>query len=444
MPNPTRSLPLPSRRKLGTSAMILVASRIVTSACGLLQVPLALTYLDAESFGAWVACTGLLWTIGSVDFGLGFAVQNRMTALIALDRGAEAATLSRWTRKWFGRVALVLLAASPLVAFYGHWAHWFGIATPALAAQMPGAVGVVFVAAAINLPLSIHHREAAALQEPWISGLWSAVGSVCTLALVGLFVFTHAPLAAFVAASSVMLVGPSLATRLHLRWFAPWHEADGQTEAGVAGLTRESVLFFMPQLGAAFIGSFVPTLVALFAGPVAAMVYSVLQKIYGFVLQLLTLTLMPTWPAYGAAAARGAFTVARRTFRTAFVLALGGFALPTLLLTPWVPAVIQVWLGERAPVIPVTLLWLVASWNAIQMAGQPLAMLLNGLGRIATLTYAGLIGLGLTLALCRWWGPQWGAAGVVAALIAPYVLINLPVVGWQAVRALTGTPRDTA
>lgn len=436
MPLPLSRPQLPSWRKLGTSAIILVAGRVVTSVCGLLQVPLALLYMDAEQFGTWMACTGLLWTIGTIDLGLGFAVQNRMTSLIALGQAAEAATLGRWARKWLWCAALGLLAISPLIAYFGRWADWFGIGHSALAAQVPGAILVVLVATAINLPLSIHHREVAALQEPWVSGLWSAVASVVTLGLVALFVVIRAPLTAFVAASSVLLVGPAFATRLHLRRLAHWCGAGGKLQAGTDGLARESMLFFMPQIGAAFIGSFVPTLVALFAGPVAAMVYSVLQKIYGFVLQLLTLTQMPTWPAYRAAVARGEFTETRRTFRTALGVAVGGFALPTLALTPWVPALVDLWLGARAPVIPLALLWLVAGWNAIQMAGQPLAMLLNGLGRIASLTYVGLVGLGLTLVLCQWWGPLWGAAGIVAALIVPYVVINIPLLSWQAVQGL--------
>ena len=42
----------------------------------------------------------------------------------------------------------------------------------------------------------------------------------------------------------------------------------------------------------------------------------------------------------------------------------------------------------------------------------------------------------LSLALSQAWGPSLGALGIIAALAVPYALLNLPVITWEAAKAL--------
>ena len=64
--------------RLGGGAAMLIAGRVTSAACGLIQVPFALAHLGNEAFGLWTALTGLLWSLGILDLGLGYALQNRL------------------------------------------------------------------------------------------------------------------------------------------------------------------------------------------------------------------------------------------------------------------------------------------------------------------------------------------------------------------------------
>src|SRR5260221_8158230 len=82
-------------RTLGAGALLLTAGRATVAACGLVQVPMALHHLGPERFGVWIALSGLLWTLSSVDGGIGFALQNRIARLLAQENRGEAAAVSR-------------------------------------------------------------------------------------------------------------------------------------------------------------------------------------------------------------------------------------------------------------------------------------------------------------------------------------------------------------
>jgi O-antigen/teichoic acid export membrane protein len=420
-------------------AATLMAGRIFSAACGLVQVPVALAHLGTEAFGLWMALAGVLWTLSVLDGGLGYALQNRLAHLIAGGRESEVSALLRKGVRWLSAIAAgVVIVGAPL-AFALPWARWLGVADSRLEAQTPAAVATAVVAAAALLPLALSARLAAARQETWLTGLWTALGSAASLLAVLLAVYLELSLTGFVAAAALMpvVLHAGLAAHLAVRRCAPSRRQTGPAATvDTRGLLRESALFALPQISAALVGSFVPTLVALFAGPLAVAPFVVLQRLFGLVLQLNTLGLQPTWPAYTHAAARGDAAAARRILRVSLSLTAGGFVLPLLLIAPFTRAVLGLWLGSRAPEVSTVLIWMVAGWNAVQCLGQPPAMLLNGLGRHASMAALGWINLFISLLLCFQFGPRWGAAGVVAALALPYVALNLPVIAWQARRGL--------
>ena len=431
-------------RRLGVGAGAMLAGRLMTAVCGLVQVPIAIAHLGPEAFGLWLAATGFVWTLCILDCGLGFAVQNRLAMLLGAGREAEAAALVRRTCRLLAMGAMIVVVVGLPVAIWGRWGAWFGVTDPALRAETHAIVAIAFAAAAINLPLAFAARVAAALQLMWLTGLWTAVASVFGLAAVAAAAWLKLPLAGFMLAACILPLAPHVGTWLHLRRHAAWLRLRPTTPPDMRGLGRASALFFMPQLGAAFIGSFVPTLVVFFAGPIAAGTFGVLQKLFGLALQLQNMALLPTWPVYTQTAALGDAAFMRRTFRATWTLTALAFILPTALLTPWVPAIVHLWLGAHAPAIAPALLWTMMGWYLLQYCGAPIAMLLNGVGRLEGLAVLGWVGLLLTLGLCTVLGSRWGATGVIVALAVPYALVNLPLTGWQACRALAAVAPPSA
>lgn len=437
--------PAPHERwqKIGAGAGALLAGRLVTAACGLIQLPLVFRHLGIEGTGLWLALTGLLWSLGILDCGLGFALQNRITQLVAVGRRDEVAVLTRRALRWLAAGALALLLIAGPVAAWGRWPDWLDVTDPALRHSLPAAVAIMGVTAAINLPLGLAPRLATALHGTWMSGLATALASVAGLAGVAAASRLGFSLPGFMVAGCILPLGANVGTWLLLllreRWIC---RADAHAPMpDVSGLWRESGFFFMPQVGAIFSTSLVPMLIGLFAGSAAIAAFGVLQRFYGLALQLHNMVLLPSWPAYAQAAADGDGAFARRMFRTSWLVTAGAFMLPTLLLTPWMPALVRLWLGAQAPVIAPGLLWAVALWHLLHFSGQTVATALNGLGRIRAMAALVWAGIAISLGLCSLLGPRWGAIGVVIALGLPHALIGLPLTVCHANRSLRNISR---
>lgn len=434
------ALPAP---RLAAGALFLMGGRLTTAACTLIQVPLVLAALGPERFGLWVVATGLMWTLTSFDGGLGFALQNRVAVHLALGRTAAAAALAARGWRWLGTLAAALALAAFALAAGIDFAGLFGL--DALAAREVAPALVVAAAGGLgSLPLALGTRLAFAVQESWIPGLWSAAASLAALAATAVAAGLGAPPWVFVAASALVCVLPPLAVAQHLRARHAWLRAapnPAESAPPVRAVAAEGAEFFAPQLGAAVIGSFLPVLVATHAGPVAAGAFGVVQRLFGLALQVQTIGLQPTWPAYTHAAARGDDAAARRVYRRALLASAIAAAL-ILGLALAVRPIVALWLREAAPALPTLLVWSVALWNAVQCFGQPPAMVLNGTGRTRALAFLSAAGLAAAFLLAPLLGPRWGAVGVIAAFAVPYVLGNLPVIYLQAHRALAaiGTP----
>lgn len=425
-------------RNLGAGAALLISGRLVSAACGLVQVPIALAHLGPERFGVWVALTAVLWTLVSFDGGIGYSFQNRIAVLLATGREPEAAAFARRGQVWLWRAAAVVTIAAGPLFIWGAWPDWLGIGTPALAGETRTGVLIVFVATLFCLPLSFAARIATAAQATWIIGWWTGLASIVGLTLVGLCAWFDLSVPAFTASTAIAAVLPHVAIGLHLRLRFAWLRRPAANPPATSGIPRESALFFVPQVGAAFIGSFVPTLVAFFAGPIAAGNYGILQRLFGLGLQLQVLSLQPTWPAYTHAAARRDPTAAIQIYRRSTVVTLAAVALGALCVVPFTRDILGWWLRENAPVVSNSFIWIIAGWHLLQCLGQPPAMVLNGTGRTAVIAGTSLLVIAVAAALFPALGSRWGTAGVIAALALPYTLLNLPVVAWQAQRALAG------
>ena len=424
----------------------LLAGRVVTAACGLIQLPLVLRQLGIEGTGLWLALTGLLWSLGVLDCGLGFALQNRITTLMVANQREESAALARRVLRWLAAGALAVLLLSAPVAHWGRWADWLGVVDPSLRHTLPAAFTVMAAAGAINLPLSLAPRLATALHATWMPGVATAVASVAGLGGVAAAARLGWSLPAFVAMGCILPLGANAATWVLLlrseRWLcrpnAKVHSLN------LRGLGKESGLFLLPQIGAIFATSLVPMLVGFFAGSVAIASVGVLQRFYGLTLQLHSMVLLPSWPSYAQAAASGDRDFARRIFRASWFVTAVAFMLPLLLLTPWVPELVRLWLGPKAPAFSQGLLWTVALWHLLNFPGQVIATALNGLGRPSVMAVLVWGGIGASLGLCWLLGVRWGAIGVVAALALPQALVGLPIAFRHVSRALHDIAQRTS
>jgi O-antigen/teichoic acid export membrane protein len=197
----------------------------------------------------------------------------------------------------------------------------------------------------------------------------------------------------------------------------------------------------LPLAGSGVVGAaahaFAPIIVAASGGLLASAAFSILQRFFGPALQGHALLQSPFWPEYTHALASGNKHWLKPAIRASVAVAIATSAAVAgaACMLPWI---MPLWLGDRAPAVPLALVAWMAGATIAGIASQPFTYLLLGLNRLqrcsakiagaqcATIVLIGLLG---------WIG---GAEGVAAALALGATLGVLPILLIEAQAALGG------
>lgn len=415
-------------RRAALTAIASGAARVVSLASLLLTVPITLGYLGSERYGVVVTITALSAMLVFADFGLGNGLMN----LVAAARGRDhSEAIRRSVSSAFFMltgVALVLAVPAYLLYRYLPWASFMNVG-PEHAAEVTAAAAVFLASVLVNLPLGIVHRVQLALQEGFVNSLWNAIGSVATLAGVLLAVELRADLPWMVLA---LVGGPVLANALNWLWlflvrhrsFRPrWAAAslaDGRQ------LVRIGALFFVLQLSVAFAYQSDVVVATRVIGPQAATDYSVTYRLFMIVPMIVNMVLLPLWPAYSEAIARGDGRWVRNTLRLSVMTALVASGLSSLVLIVFGPTILDLWVGPSV-VSSLALLLGMGVWAVLSNVSTAVAMLLNG-ASVMRLQIATAISMAVASPIASIvLGRTFGVAGIIwGTVIAQLVCTAIP------------------
>ena len=307
------------RQVLHGSAWALVA-RAAGAANLLLSIPLVLNAIGAGPFGVWATLVSLALLGGALDFGLGNGAMN----LVATARGRDATEEIR---------PIIAAARAPMIVaglLIGGTVGLAGLLLPWAAlpqlAQIPAeelraSVGVLALAIALAVPLSLATKVLMGLGDARIAFKWQAFGQLMTLALTAALAASGAGLVSLVSAA---LLGPltgSLAQAITLARRLPRGQTAPMPELRTR-IYRSGALFFGIQLCAMVAFGLDLTLITAAAGPEAAAPYAITQRAFALVTLGLGLLWTPLWPTYTAALARGDLAWALSTCRKTIYLSL--------------------------------------------------------------------------------------------------------------------------
>lgn len=416
-------------RRARLSSLGLAAARGVSMLTGLISIPLTVGYLGPERFGFWMTASSLLMFFNLADLGLGNGLLNALAT--AHGRGDKAAARRSLSSAFFLLLAVALGIALLLVAAWAWipWAKAFNLSSSLAAAEAGPAMAVFCACLCLGLPLALVQQAFQGYQEGYLASLWNAAGSLLGLAGVLLAIHSQAGLPWLVLAmAGAPLLAQALAgLDLFLRrrpWLRPGlSHADGPTARRLLSL---GAYFFLLQAAYAFTFSSDNLVAARALGPEAVALYSVAFKLFAAVQAILAMLLVPLWPAYGEAAARGDKTwVLAALKRSVLFAALGGGG-ASLLLAAFGGRIVDLWVGPGLRPGPGLLLGL-AAWTFLYGVGTAVAMALNGLGRLrfqaATALLTAAAALVLKLTLVRSHGP---AALAWSTALAYLVFSALP------------------
>jgi O-antigen/teichoic acid export membrane protein len=413
-------------RELAMFFFTSIAARVIGVGCQLLQVPIVVGSLGTEAFGLWMTFVTLAGIVIFADFGLGIGVQNRLAELFAHDDAKSRAQ----ARAFFGSAFLFLsLIAVALGA--GCWylnsqldhARLFDLKDPAVIAAAPTAALLTMLSLCAGFPLGLAQRVAYARQQGWACNLAQAVGSLLSLAVVALAATRGWGLVALVIAGQGSLFLCNLVllvTQLaRLRWLAVWRyrlrpalirQLVGLGACFGAQQVLNTVLFTLPQI-----------IISTQLGAAAVTPFNLLQRLYNLFSVVQNAFMLPLWPRYSQAKARGEFDWMRSTLRRSVYATIGASVLPLCLGAAFAPWIVRHWVGHEVEGLSWLLIGLLGAWNALVLLQQPFGYLLAGVSEIRRTTLYSVISAAVGLALMFTFVQPLGAAGVALGLLLGFV-----------------------
>lgn len=403
-----------------------LAARGAGIVCQLLQVPLVVHALGAEAFGLWMAMTSITNLALFADLGMGISAQNRLAEHFAHDESEDARQLLATVFICLMGAGVVLAAVALGLIAHLDFAALFHLHEAAVAAQAPGAARALAIVFSIGLPFALAQRLAFARQEGWMYNVAQGVGSVGGLVMVIIGTHRHWPLAGLVAGVQGSMVTANavlLAVQLkQLHWLDLRHL---RVHFGkVRELVRLGALFTVQQMLTTILFALPQVIISTQLGAAAVTPYNLVQRLFNLFAVIQNSFMLPLWPAYSQAKARGEYGWMRRALRHSLLATSCCSVTPMILAATAIPLIIRWWVPADAAQPTLVLVWLLCLWNALVFFQQPFSFLLAGVSEIRRVALYSVLSaaccVGLMLLLAR----PLGAAGVIIGLLAGYLPFN--------------------
>lgn len=410
-------------RAVGLFFATSLAARVVGISCQLFQVPIAMGVLGSEAFGLWMTLTGIGYMITFADFGIGQGAQNKLAEAFAAGDDAQARELWDGTLAFFGVLGLGLTVVAAAVARWVDFTALFNLADPVVQAEARAAVAVTLFLFCLNFPLGLAQRLAYSRQQGWMHNAAQAAGGVGALGGILLAAHLHWGLPGIIAATlGPVLLGNAVLLVAQLRQLG-WLDVRlprcrRSTMKELFGL---GAYFGIQQVQLTLMLSLPQVVISTSLGAAAVTPYNLAQRLFNLFAVIQNAFMLPLWPAYSDAKARGEYGWIRRTL----LLSLGATALLTLapmaLGAAFARPILAAWVGHQADLPSATLVWLLFLWNALVFFEQPFGYLLAGMSEVRRLTFYAVISTVASTGLMCLLVSRYGREGVVLGMATGFL-----------------------
>jgi O-antigen/teichoic acid export membrane protein len=425
-----------------------VCARVLGIACQLIQVPLAMHALGAEAFGLWMTLTSIGNVIVFADFGVGQGAQNKLATAFAAGRTELARQLWDTTLVFFGGVGLLLAIIAVWVARSIDFVALFRLTDPFVQREAGRAVAVTLFLFCLNFPFGLAQRLAYSRQQGWTHNLVLALGSGGSLAGVAAAAHQGWRLPGLIVAAQAPLVLGNAGLLLWQLGRLGWTDfqrvrCDWSAMRELIGL---GAYFGVQQVQLVMFISLPQVIISTSLGAAAVTPYNLAQRLFNLFAVIQNAFMLPLWPAYSDAHARGEFAWIRRTLffslgATAF-LTLAPMALGAAL----AKTILGVWLGPDAALPSTALIWLLFFWNAAVFLEQPFGYLLAGISEVRKLTFYAVVSGVASACLMGLLVRRYGQEGVVFGMLVgfmPFLLLGNVAETVRVFRLLPGSGKPT-
>ena len=367
-------------RRIFLTAGAAALSKVVSVGTALISIPLTLHYLGTERFGLWMTITSVIVMLGFADLGIGNGLMNAVSEANGKD---DVKAIRRYISSAFvilSGIAVVILIIFSFAYPFIPWASFFNVKS-SLAIQESGlAVAVFMLCFALNIPAGIVQRTQMGLQMGFVANLWQMTGSVLGLTAVLLVIHFELGLPWLVGA---MAGAPVLVAWFNGVLFFGKEHAEIRPDwtfvcrEAMKKIAHTGLLFLVLQIAVSLAFASDNIVISRVLGAEAVTQYAIPDKLFSIIPMILGMILMPLWPAYGEAMARGDGLWIKKIFVRSLIIA-GGFAtVAALTLIIFANQILGIWTGHEIHSSLLLLLG-IGLWRVAEACGTAVAMLLNG------------------------------------------------------------------
>ncbi|WP_158862999.1 MATE family efflux transporter [Leifsonia sp. AG29] len=372
------------QRLLGGIASSAV-SRGTAAIAPIVTVPVALSALGVEGYGAWSAALALTAFTSFADLGVGAGLMTRLSASMAVGDVIRSRRLVSSAYTALGlvvAVALILLWGSSAVV---PWAAVVGGHESAARSDVAAIALVTLSGFILNVLAGLIVRVQYAAQEVARSNLWQASGNVAGILAVLLAASAGATGAGFVAVAAFVpvLVAATNAilffSRRAGRGIAPsvrhFHLSTTRDLASIGFRYLVISLLMSVSLG---VDSWI---VAQTSSLSDVPEYAIPARVFAMVGTLVSVLTIPLWPTSAEAMSSGDTAWVRRTARRMTIVTPAIVGVVSLVAVAAAPLAFHIWLGGK---VQTDLFLLVgfALWNIVQACVAPAFMVQNAAGAL--------------------------------------------------------------
>lgn len=412
-------------RRAGLSFAASAAASGLSMINTIAMVPILLAALGTTRFGAWLTIYSFVALLTFLDLGIGLGVVTRLSRAGEGDDDRVVTVTSAFVVLGIAGASVALLAA--LASPFVDWASLLGLPNGPLGVEAGAAMTALLLCIAVSIPASLAARVQAGLQAAYKASLWDALARLVTLACLFALIRNGSAIRDVVWLVVGMPVLTSIANSLYLFLhdrpdLAPrWRKVDPVV---MRYLLRTGGGFLILQVIAGIVNSSDNLIVSHVLGPTGVTAFAVPRTLFAVVTGMVYLMLLPLWPAYGDALARGEATWVRRTLFRSTAIAAGLVAAGSMTIIVVAPWLFPAW-APRAPVPDTGLLVALGLWVVVTTIGGALAMLLNAAGRLREQVGIAVVMAIVVVAVKVWACAAGGLAAMTLAGAAVYALLSL-------------------
>lgn len=366
-------------RKATLSILANVLSRAFGVMLTLLSVSLTLPYLGVERFGIWMTVASFAGLLTFLDLGVGNALTNHVANRAAKD---DPALMLQTISGGLGFLAIIgacIGLALWLTAAYLPWGSILQVERADLLVEARLTAMYFAVMFGISIFTSGVQNVFAGLQKAYIGHMVSGGCSLlaclviwlATSAQQGITVLLTIMMGAPIISGFILIVMLKVQGQFTLRGIAVRVGLESKSLYGAGGL------FFILQIGTMVGWGMDSLLISNTLGVAQVAVFSIVQRLFQFASQPISIINAPLWSAYADAVNRNDKAFIGKTLKRSLLLTFVTTSLAASLIFMLHPWMIDKWSGSKI-VAPVAFVAAYSVWMVIQSTANAFSMYLNG------------------------------------------------------------------